>query len=151
MLARQNITITELNFTKQSGGETRGRGIRTSNRIDGLIIIALHYRVTSADWKLGYINKPFTLKCEMKECLPHMLRYEWLGFKESMQPGTRVTFQSVILTWMWKPQPLKLSLSYAGQNPEAHSTAKTWRRGTVRWQRGRLCTWNVSEFSLYGL
>lgn len=100
MLASQNITITKLTLQNKVGVKTRGRELRTSNRIDGLIIIALHYRVTSADWKLGYINKPFTLKCEMKECLPSHLQYYWLRFKESMQPGTRVTFQSVILTWM---------------------------------------------------
>ena len=70
MLASQNITITKLTLQNKVGVKSRGRKIWTSNRIDGLIIVALYYRVTSADWKLGYINKPFTLKCEMKEGLP---------------------------------------------------------------------------------
>lgn len=70
MLASQNITITKLTSQNKVGVKSRGRKFQTSNRIDGLITVALHYRVTSADWKLGYINKPFTLKYEMKEGLP---------------------------------------------------------------------------------
>lgn len=70
MLASQKITITKLTLKNKVVAKAKEREIRTSNRIDGLIIIALHYRVTSADWKLGHINKPFTLKCEMKESLP---------------------------------------------------------------------------------
>lgn len=47
------------NFTLQNKVEVKTRGRKgTSNRIDGFPIIALHYRMTSEDWKLGYINKP---------------------------------------------------------------------------------------------
>lgn len=100
MLTSQNIAITKLTLQNKVALKTRQREIQTSNSNDELIVIVVHYRVTSADWKLGYINKPFTLKYKMKECLPNILQYYWLRFKESMQPGTRITFQSVILTWM---------------------------------------------------
>lgn len=62
--------MTKLTSHDKVGAKTPGRAIPTSNRVDAFTIIARHYGVTSADWKRGYVNKRFTLKREMKECLP---------------------------------------------------------------------------------